>query len=246
MLKLIADSARRIWLDQSGEPLIQTASIPLSDPAVGGSIIEPLEGQAWGAILDGEVEGNRALPVLLDGERQLFGRTRAATRAARAVFLGTAPRADAKGGMGAADIRLACVTPDDNLSVFSDALSVLSNRAAHLYAGGGAYWYGPQPTLRRLAETRAQDYTDDEADEAIVQVLRAEERARGRFARVHTCPENPEEVDEGTAVALVILHPRTAHERVEFSPALDKAEQVLKTRSGGRLRQNRNPDLRGR
>ncbi len=138
VLKFVAESARRIWLSQSKDPMIQPASIPLGDPGVSGSMIEPLEGPAWGAILDGEVESDRALPVQLDGERQgRFGATRAATRAARAVFIGTAPRADAKGGMSAADVRLACATPDDNLSVFTDALSVLAERAAHLYTGSG-------------------------------------------------------------------------------------------------------------
>ncbi|HEV2365724.1 MAG TPA: DUF499 domain-containing protein [Caulobacteraceae bacterium] len=242
VLKLVAESARRIWLNRSDEPLIQSASVPLGDPAVSGSMIEPLEGPTWGAILDGEVDSDRALPVQLDIERPgLFGKTRAATRAARAVFIGTAPRADAKGGMNSADVRLACATPDDNLSVFSDALSVLANRAAHLYASAGAYWFGPQPTLRKLAETRAKDIEDADADDAIVQVLRAEERSRGRFPLISTCRETPEDIEEGTAVALIVLDPRYPHDsRAEASLACDKAEQVLKTRSGGKLRQARN------
>ena len=73
VLKFIAESARRIWMDTSNAPLIQPGSIPLGDPAVRGSVIEPLEGQAWAAIVDGEVESDRALPLRLDGEKQRYG-----------------------------------------------------------------------------------------------------------------------------------------------------------------------------
>jgi hypothetical protein len=241
VLKFIAESARRIWMNSSNEPLIQPGSIPLLDPLVRGAVIEPLEGPAWAAIVDGEIESDRALPVRLDGEKQRYGDHRVATRAARAVFLGTAPRADAKGGMSSAEVRLACAVPDENVSVFGDALSELAGRSGHLYTNGAAYWFGSQPTLRKLAETRAQEKTDDEADETIIELLKADSRSRGRFDKVHVCPVRPEEAEEGSAVALVVLQPRTPHDqRAEPSAALAAAEDATKRRSGGRLRMARN------
>jgi hypothetical protein len=241
VLKFIAESARRIWMNSSDEPLIQLGSIPLGDPAVRGSVIEPLDGPAWAAIVDGEVESDRALPVRLDGEKQRYGEHRVATRAARAVFLGTAPRGDARGGMSGSDVRLACAVPDENVSVFGDALSELAGRSGHLYTNGSAYWFGSQPTLRKLAETRAQERSDDAADDAIIELLNTDSRSRGRFAKVHVCSLHPEEAEEGSAVALVILHPTMAHDaRAEASPALVAAEDALKRRTGGRLRQARN------
>jgi hypothetical protein len=241
VLKFIAEGARRIWMNSSDEPLIQLGSIPLGDPLVRGSVIEPLEGPSWAAIVDGEVESDRALPVRLDGEKQRYGERRVATRAARAVFLGTAPRGDARGGMSGADVRLACAVPDENVSVFGDALSELASRSGHLYSDGSAYWFGSQPTLRKLAETRAQERSDDDADDAIIALLTTEERLRGRFAKVHTCAVHPEEAEESTAVALVILHPSMAHDaRTEVSPAIAAATDALKRRTGGRLRQARN------
>lgn len=241
VLKFIAEGARRIWMNSSDEPLIQLGSIPLGDPLVRGSVIEPLEGPSWAAIVDGEVESDRALPVRLDGEKQRYGERRVATRAARAVFLGTAPRGDARGGMSGADVRLACAVPDENVSVFGDALSELASRSGHLYSDGSAYWFGSQPTLRKLAETRAQERSDDDADDAIIALLTKEERLRGRFAKVHTCAVHPEEAEESTAVALVILHPSMAHDaRTEVSPAIAAATDALKRRTGGRLRQARN------
>lgn len=241
VLKFIAESARRIWMNSSDEPLIQLGSIPLGDPLVRGSVIEPLEGPAWAAIVDGEVESDRALPVRLDGEKQRYGERRVATRSARAVFLGTAPRGDARGGMSGADVRLACAVPDENVSVFGDALSELAGRSGHLYSDGSAYWFGSQPTLRKLAETRAQEKSDDDADDAIIDLLKKDERSRGRFARIHTCAIHPEEAEESPAVGLVVLHPSMAHDaRVEASPAIAAATDALKRRTGGRLRQARN------
>jgi hypothetical protein len=241
VLKFIAESARRIWMNSSDEPLIQLGSIPLGDPQVRGSVIDPLDGPSWAAIVDGEVESDRALPVRLDGEKHRYGERRVATRSARAVFLGTAPRGEAKGGMSGADVRLACAVPDENVSVFGDALSELASRSGHLYTNGSAYWFGSQPTLRKLAETKAQDRSDDEADDAIIELLNADSRSRGRFAKVHVCPLHPEEAEESQAVALVILHPRAAHDtRGEGSLAVAAAEDALKRRTGGRLRQARN------
>ncbi len=241
VLKFIAESARRIWMNSSDEPLIQPGSIPLGDPLVRGSVIEPLEGPAWAAIVDGDVESDRSMPVRLDGEKQRFGERRAATRAARAVFLGTAPSGDARGGMTGADVRLACAVPDENVSVFGDALAELASRSSHLYTNGTAYWFGSQPTLRKLAETRAQERSDDEANDAIVLLLKADANARGRFAKVHVCPDHPEEAEDGTAVALVILHPSTPHDaRADGSLAMAAADDALKRRTGGRLRLARN------
>jgi hypothetical protein len=58
---------------------------------------------------------------------------------------------------------------------------------------------------------------------------------------VHVCLDAPEEVEESTAVALVVLHPRTAHDpRAEGSDALAAADETVKRRAGGRLRQARN------
>jgi hypothetical protein len=241
VLKFIAESARRIWLAGSNEPLIQPGSIPLADPLVRGSVIEPLEGTAWAAIVDGEVESDRAQPVRLDTEKTRYGNDRIATRAARAVFLGTAPRGEIRGGMSGADVRLACARPGENVAVFGDALSELANRSGHLRAENNAYWFASEPTLRKLAEARAQEKTDDEADEAIIALLRQDERAKGRFARVHTASLNPEEAEENSAVGLVVLHPSFPHDaRSEASPAEATVTDALKRRSGGRLRQARN------
>ncbi|WP_292046585.1 MULTISPECIES: DUF499 domain-containing protein [unclassified Brevundimonas] len=241
VLKFIAESARRIWLAGSNEPLIQPGSIPLADPLVRGSVIEPLEGTAWAAIVDGEVESDRAQPVRLDTEKTRYGNDRIATRAARAVFLGTAPRGEVRGGMNGADVRLACARPGENVAVFGDALSELANRSGHLRAENNAYWFASEPTLRKLAEARAQEKSDDEADEAIIALLRQDERSRGRFARVHTASLNPEEAEENSAVGLVVLHPSFPHDtRSEVSPAEATVTDALKRRSGGRLRQARN------
>jgi hypothetical protein len=242
VLKFMAETARKLWLDGRPEPLILPGSIPLRDPQVRGTLSDALSGPAWGAIIDGEVESDRALSVHLDSERQRYGEARAATRAARAVFICTAPRGEAKGGLTRAELRLACAMPGENVSIFGDALNELAGRAGHLYTSADAYWFGSQPTLRKLAEARAQDRSDDDADVEIIKVLEGEAKgqAKGGFVRVYACPIEPFEVEEASGVGLVLLHPNAPDTRTDGSPAVEKATDGLKRRSGGRLRQARN------
>lgn len=240
VLKFVAESARRIWIEGRNDPLIQLGSIPLADPAVRGAVIEPLEGPAWAAIVDGEVESDRAQPFLLDNEKRRYGDHRVATRAARAVFLGTAPSGDARGGMSGADIRLACAMPEENVSVFGDALSELVNRSGHLRSDANGYWFGSEPTLRKIAEARSRELSDADADEEIGKALEQMRRPAGGFGKVHITNE-PREVEESSSVALVILLPNHPHDpRSETSAALSAAEDAVKRRPGDKQRQARN------
>lgn len=71
--------------------------------------------------------------------------------------------------------------------------------------------------------------------------MKTDSRSRGRFDKVHVCPLHPEEAEEGSAVALVVLHPTMPHDqRADVSAAMIAAEDATKRRSGGRLRMARN------
>lgn len=129
-----------------------------------------------------------------------------ATRAARAVFLATAPHlGSSRGGLTGPSLRLACAQPGGEISIFGDALRELSGRSAYLYREGDRYWFSTQPTLNRIADERANDISVDDADAEIVTILRKEQGHRGDFHRGHAAPDNLIDADDAQAIALVII-----------------------------------------
>ena len=109
-------------------------------------------------------------------------RLRAATRAARAVFLCSAPLVgQPNAGLTGQGLRLACAEPGDQLAIFGEALRELTERATYLYEEAGRYWFSTQPTLNRLADDRAKALPDHEVDAAIVKVLREDGATQGRL-----------------------------------------------------------------
>jgi hypothetical protein len=172
-----------------------------------------------------EVDGELALPAKMEASRKRFGDVIAATRAARAVFLATAPhRGSSRGGLTGPSLRLACAQPGDQISIFGDALRELSERSAYLYHEGDRYWFSTQPTLNRIADERANDISLDDADAEIVAILRREQSYKGSFHRVHAAPDNLIDVDDARAIALVIIPP--AHPHALKSPDQTPAERV--------------------
>jgi Protein of unknown function (DUF499)/Swt1-like HEPN len=238
ILKIMANVIYAMWRGQSTAPLITLALLPLSDDKVRTSILEPLD-NLYGPILQSEVDGELALPTRMETSRKRYGDVIAATRAARAVFLATAPHAgSARGGLTGPALRLACAQPGDQISIFGDALRELSERAAYLYREGDRYWFSTQPTLNRIADERAKDVTSDDADAEIIAILRKEQASRGGFHRVHGAPDNPLDVEDTRSVALVMLPPVYCHvARADFpTSAQGIVTDTLQRRGSGQRR----------
>jgi hypothetical protein len=175
----------------------------------------------------------------MEASRKRFGDVIAATRAARAVFLATAPHlGSARGGLTGPALRLACAQPGDQISIFGDALRELSERAAYLYREGDRYWFSTQPTLNRIADERAKDVSADDADAEITAILRKEQGSRGGFHRVHGAPDNPLDVEDARSIALVILPPAYGHTvRIDDpSSAQTIVKDTLQRRGAGQRR----------
>jgi hypothetical protein len=76
---------------QSRDPLITPARIPLSHERIRASVLYPLN-PAFASVVDREVDGEGALPARMEvNPTRRISQSRAATRAARAVFLCSAP-----------------------------------------------------------------------------------------------------------------------------------------------------------
>jgi len=225
ILKIMANAIYVLWRGQSTAPMITLALLPLSEDKVRTAILEPLD-KSYGPIMQAEVDGALALPAKMEATRKRFGDVIAATRAARAVFLATAPHGgSARGGLTGPALRLACAQPGDQISIFGDALRELSERSAYLYREGDRYWFSTQPTLNRIADERSKDVSDDDADAEIIAILRKEQSHRGGFHRVHAAPDNPLDVEDSRSVALIILPPVYRH--APRSSETSSAEQIV-------------------
>ena len=241
ILKIMANVIHALWNGESAAPLIMPAQLPFREDKVRTALLEPLD-RAFGPILQTEVDGDQSLTARIEAERPRLGRTRAVRSAARAVFLGTAPHAGAaSGGMSGPAIRLACAQPGDQIGIFGEALEQVAIRSAHLYRDGDSYWFSPLPTLNKLVADRARDISDDEADQRLIAMLREDTRARGGFRRVHAAPDNPTDIEDQRAVALVVLPPSKAHDRstgTESPAALEAADVLQRRGSVGRRYRN--------
>jgi hypothetical protein len=213
VLRFMANVVGVLWQAQVHDPLILPARVPISHERVRASVLYPLD-PAFAAVVDREVDGDTSLPARMEANpTRRISQFRAASRAARAVFLCSAPLVgQPNAGLTGQGLRLACAEPGDQLAIFGEALRELTERATYLYEESGRYWFSTQPTLNRLAEDRAKALPDHEVDAAIAQILRDDAtHHRGGFHRVFAAPDDPISVDEAQALSLVILGPATPH-----------------------------------
>lgn len=242
VLRFMANVVGVLWQQRAPDPLILPARVAIANDRVRASVLDPLDA-AFGAIIDKEVDGDGSLPARMEANpTRRISQAHAATRAARAVFLCTAPLAgQPNAGLNGQGLRLACAEPDDQLAIFGEALRELSERATYLHEDAGRYWFSTQPTLNQLAEDLAREWPSHEVDTEIVGVLREDAKMRANFARVFGAPDEPTSIDEADAISLVILGPATPHvgRGAGKSKATDiAADTVLRCRSGQRSFRN--------
>ena len=212
VLRFMANVVGVLWQAQVRDPLITPARVPISRERVRVSVLYPLD-PAFGAVVDKEVDGESSLPARMEANpSRRISQLRAATRAARAVFLCSAPLVGRpNAGLTGLGLRLACAEPGDQLAIFGEALRELTEGATYLYEEAGRYWFSTQATLNRLADDRAKAIPDHEVEVAIAQVLRDDSAHKGGFHRVFAAPDDPITIDEAQALSLVILGPSTPH-----------------------------------
>ena len=230
VLRFMANVVGVLWHAQTRDLLITPARVPVAHEKVRASVLYPLDA-SFGAVVDREVDGDGALPARMEANpSRRMSQLRAATRAARSVFMCSAPLVgQPNAGLTGQGLRLACAEPGDQLAIFGEALRELGERATFLYEEAGRYWFSTQPTLNRVAEDRAKGLPDHEVDAAIVDVLRTEAATKGGFHRVFAAPDDPITVDDAPVLSLLMLGPSTAHagKGVVKSPATDAAGETL-------------------
>ncbi|SHJ89943.1 hypothetical protein SAMN05444159_1837 [Bradyrhizobium lablabi] len=229
VLRFMANVVSVLWQARTRDPMILPARVPVADARIKASVIYPLD-SAFSAVIDSEVDGEGSRPARMEtNTTRRLAQARAATRAARAVFLCSAPKVgQPNAGVTGQDVRLAAAEPGDQLAIFGEALRELHEGATYLYEDAGRYWFSTQPTLNRLADERAKSLPAHEVDIDILRVLTAEANQKSGFAKVHAAPDEPSSIDEAAALTLVILGPSFIHTKgATASAAVDAVTDTL-------------------
>ena len=209
VLRLMAAVIHELWMGNDASAMIMPGSLPLDVPAVRDELTRYLD-ESWNGIVDSEIDGRNSIPYQLDRSNARYGHYLAARRVSRTIFLGSAPsvRDQSVRGTEKTHIHLGTVQPGENIAIFNDALSTLHTQLSYLYSdqSRNRFWYDTRPTLRKQVEDRAQQKTNEEADQEISRRLHALRREQP-FSGVHVCPNSSLDVPDDMDVRLVVLPP---------------------------------------
>ena len=232
VLRLMAAVIHSLWEKGDRNALILPANVAIDDPRVQFELTRYLADN-WVPVLEKDVDGPSSLPLRLDGEVPNLGKFAASRRVARAIYLGSAPTADAaQRGIEDRRVKLGCVMPGESPAVFGDALRRLAGAATYLYQDGPRYWYSTQPTVTKLAEDRAEQLKRD-PDKVVQELgvrLRTDLRSTGEFNRVHPLPQSGQDVPDDRDARLVVLGTDTPYSKERGNPAENAAKAILESR----------------
>lgn len=208
VLRMMSAVVHSLYSAGDDAPLIMPGSMPLSDPSVRDEVTAYLD-DAWRSIIETDVDGENASPLLVDRERPLFGRRALTRRIARALFLGSAATLDSgHKGIERQRLFLGVAMPGDTIGNFGSALQMLADRATYLYSEGTRYWYDRQPSVNRMVADRAQALDIEDVYAKAIVLLRATTGQAPEFGTVIVAPAATSDVPEADQTRLVVLHPR--------------------------------------
>lgn len=249
VLRLMARLVHSLWRDDNRDYLILPGSIPLADTTVRNELVKYLPA-GWEPIVDKDIDGPSAEPRRLDSDNPSLGAMQACRRAARTIFLGSAPSVSAQKvrGIGVERIRLGCAQPGQSPGKYDDALKRLADRLHYLYTGNDRFWFDQRTNLRREMETRMQRFDLKQHVYPALQERLQKLVKSSTVQAVHVFTESrdiPDKVD----LRLVVLDPDHSHKRKDQQSKAVKAAEAILARHGDKPREYQNrllflvPDL---
>lgn len=246
VLRLMATVVYALWISGDRSPMILPASIPLDSAKVFDELANHLD-DSWKPIVDADVAGETSTANIVDSEIKILGKSMATKRAARCVFLGTAPMANLRQRDGsAATIRgieqkrvvLGSTYPGDNPAHVTDGLRRLGDLGKYMNRDQDRYWLSLQQTVAQIVQERADSYHDDQVFDELAGVVR-QETDKGLFERVHRFPHGSIDVEDDPGIGLVIFGPDRAFSKRGRSVAEDAALEFLSKRgTNARIHKN--------
>ncbi|GAA5082339.1 Swt1 family HEPN domain-containing protein [Thermocatellispora tengchongensis] len=237
VLRLMATVVHALWTSGDKSPMILPASVPMDNQKVFEEITNHLD-DTWKPIVDADIAGDGSAASTIDNEIKILGRSMATKRAARCVFLGTAPMANRRERDGSqAPVRgieqkrvvLGCTYPGDNPSHVADALRRLGDQGKYMNRDQDRYWLSLQQTVSQIVQERADAYHEDQVFDELAAVVRRE-TDKGLFQRVHRFPASSIDVQDDPGIGLVIFGPDRAFSKKAKSKAEDAALEFLNKR----------------
>ncbi|RQM32206.1 DUF499 domain-containing protein [Rhodococcus ruber] len=214
VLRLMATVVYALWISGDRSPMILPASLPLDNAKVFDELANHLD-DSWKPIVDTDIAGETSTANVVDSEIKILGKSMATKRAARCVFLGTAPMANLRQRDGrAATVRgieqkrvvLGSTYPGDNPAHVTDGLRRLGDLGKYMNRDQDRYWLSLQQTVAQIVQERADSYHDDQVFDELASVVR-QETDKGLFERVHRFPHSSIDVDDDPGIGLVIFGP---------------------------------------
>ena len=238
VLKLMALAIHELWARGNKDLLILPSSLPLYRGKARDELLSHLA-QGWDAVLDRDVDDDRAESADLDNRETRFGAVQAARRVARTTFFGSAPSsAGSKNltrGVDRARILLGCLQPGQTSSLYSDALNRLADRLHYLNASGDKmadatrFWFDTRANLRREMEDRKGRFDErNEVRGKIAEVLAKLTSARGLFDGVHVFTSHSD-VPDDSQLRLVLLDPERHYSKQMEHSAIDAVKVYVRT-----------------
>ncbi|WP_287106664.1 ATP-binding protein [Mesorhizobium sp.] len=249
VLKLMAKVIFRLWKDDNKDLLIMPGSLPLYDGSSRNELTYYLPA-GWDAVIERDIDGDRAETTALENKEPRFGQVGAARRIARTVFLGSAPSSVASKvaarGLDRAHIILGCLQPGQASSVYADALGRLADRLHYLNTSDDKaqdstrFWFDTRANLRREMEDRKRRFDDrTEVRGKIAEALKKTVGNTTSFDGVHIFTPHGD-VPDDTALRLVVLPPETWYAREESRLTFEAVLEIIgKNGAKPRYRSNR-------
>jgi hypothetical protein len=237
VLKLMAKVIYRLWKDDNKDLLILPGSLPLHDGSVRNELTYYLPA-GWDAVIERDIDGERAETTELENKEPRFGQVNAARRVARTLFLGSAPSSVATKvsirGIDRARVILGCLQPGQTSSVYSDALNRLADRLHYLNSSGDKaqdatrFWFDTRTNLRREMEDRKRRFDDKtEVRGKVADALKHGAGSATFFEGVHIFTPHSD-VPDDSALRLVVLPPESWYSRDESRLAFEAASECMK------------------
>jgi predicted AAA+ superfamily ATPase len=240
VLRLMARLVHSLWRGDNRDFMILPGSIPLDDLDVRNELVKYLAA-GWDPIVDKDIDGTHAQPRLMDDATPALGSMQACRRAARTIFLGSAPSVASQNvrGIGVERVRLGCAQPGQSVSKYDDALRRLSDRLHYMYSGNDRFWFDLRPNLRREMEDRMQRFDNKlhlypEIEERLQKVVKT-----SLFSAVHVFGDG-KDVPDKVDLRLVVLDPDQGHKRKDLTSRAVQAAEAILTKHGNKPREYQN------
>ncbi len=230
VLKLMAKVIHRLWKDNDKDPLIMPGSFPLADAEARNDLIYYLP-QGWDPVVERDVDGERAETTEIENKDTRLGSVQACRRAARAIFLGSAPSTANQmvRGVELERVVLGVAQPGQQVGVYKDALRRLNDRLHYLNSSNNRFWFDTRPNLRREMEERKRRFQEKEDVFPLLRDRLNKVLASPSFGGIHIFTPSGD-VPDDWYLRLVVLPPDAAFSRSGQNLAIERAAEILKQR----------------